>query len=145
VNTVLVGVDPVNPVNPVLVCPFYNYLRLDFSSSGTTTSGSVATAELLSRLRQLQLPTLERPPLPAARRLTLPTAREEDDLNTSADLLKAPDLESSPVEGALLVKSKHSTVTTFNFSSDDESLADISKEKQLDYITLSSISSNSDH
>ena len=66
------------------------------SSSGTTTSGSIATAELLQRLQRLEMPSLQRPP---PRRDLLGPSGLTDDLNTSADLKKAPELDSSSSGG----------------------------------------------
>lgn len=126
------------------------------SSSGTTTSGSVATAELLSRLRQLELPSLERPPpqsLPPPprprrtrpQRVRLP--EDSEDLNTSADLQKAPELESSEVEAVVSTLPRRrgqpasaflEAASTFRFSSDDDDKENISNEPELSYISLSS-------
>lgn len=69
------------------------------SSSGTTTSGSVATIELLQRLRHLEMPSLERPP----------PLQTSEDFNTSADLMKASELDSSPILETVLHLSTSST------------------------------------
>ncbi len=110
----------------------------------------MATAELLARLQQLQIPSLERPPPD----LTLVTERphqprppieeedlieETEDLNTSADLQKAPELEHESSrkrqEKQMLEQS-----TTFRFSSDEdaEAEADVSKEPRMSHISMSS-------
>ena len=64
--------------------------RLNKSSSSGTTSSSIATEELLIKLKELEVqkPKLQRPPR-KPRNLS-------DEQNTSADLVKATDLDSSP-------------------------------------------------
>merc|ERR1712223_623539 len=64
-------------------------LNKSSSSGTTTTSGSVATVELLQRLKRLEMPSLQRPPAKSS-------ILEKDDLNTSADMKKATELDSSP-------------------------------------------------
>ena len=77
------------------------FLKITFySSSGTTTGGSVATVELLQRLKRLEMPSLKRPPVKTSH-------LDKDDLNTSADLKKASELDSSPA-----------IETSFRFSTD---------------------------
>ena len=97
-----------------------------YSSSGTTTSGSVATVELLQRLKRLEMPSLKRP--------TVKTSPlDKDDLNTSADLKKASELDSSPA-----------IETSFRFSTD---LGDTSgcAEDNPTHVLLSSCSSWKQH
>ena len=94
------------------------------SSSGTTTSGSVATIELLQQLKRLEMPSLKRPfsRKPAS-------SLEKDDLNASADMKKAPELDSSPA-----------IETSFKFSTD---LGETnSREDDQTQIVLSSGSSS---
>ena len=99
------------------------FLKITFySSSGTTTSGSVATVELLQRLKRLEMPSLKRPPVKTS-------PLDKDDLNTSADLKKASELDSSPA-----------IETSFRFSTD---LGDTSgcAEDNPTHLLLSSCSS----
>ena len=97
-----------------------------YSSSGTTTSGSVATVELLQRLKRLEMPSLKRPPVKTS-------PLDKDDLNTSADLKKASELDSSPA-----------IETSFRFSTD---LGDTSgcAEDNPTHLLLSSCSSWKQH
>ena len=49
----------------------------------------MATVELLQRLKRLEMPSLQRPPAKTS-------SFDKDDLNTSADVKKATELDSSP-------------------------------------------------
>ena len=108
------------------------------SSSGTTTTtssgSSMATEELLKKLRLLKAPQLQRPPPPALR-IEDQALVSPDELNTSADLLKATDLEASSPEQDLKIPS------SFHFTSDSDDKDDqteILLRKDISNITLSS-------
>ena len=109
------------------------------SSSGTTTTtssgSSMATEELLKKLRLLKAPQLQRPPPPALR-IEDQALVSPDELNTSADLLKATDLDESSPEQDLKIPS------SFHFTSDgnddDDDQTEILLGKDITNITLSS-------
>ena len=98
------------------------------SSSGTTTSSSNATAEFLARLRRMEMPEL-RPPSESfydKRRSGKSREGTTDEVNTSADLLKVKELDSSVQEPSLDVS------------------ADLKPETgEISHLTLSSSSSSS--
>ena len=85
----------------------------------------MATVELLQRLKRLEMPSLKRP---SSRKPT--SSLDKDDLNTSADMKKAPELDSSPA-----------IETSFRFSTD---LGETSgrEDDQQTQIALSSSSSS---
>ena len=111
-------------------------LNKSSSSGTTTTSGSVATAELLLRLKRLEMPSLERPPPRRFGRTEPQTSA--DDMNTSADLMKAPDLDSSGDEDGR----KAVAMSTFRFSTEFEEASVSSEEKEITRITLSTSNSS---
>ena len=67
------------------------------SSSGTTTSSSNATAELLSRLRRMEMPTLSAPPPEFWQQhrqiLGKDTGKTDSQPNTSTDIPKTKDID----------------------------------------------------
>ena len=97
----------------------------------------MATVELLARLRQLEMPTLERPSLQRVASasqtcLSLDDKETTDDVDTSVD---APELEAATPKHPTRPQEKS---TTFHFTSDNENVEIVSKEAELSYISLSS-------